>query len=58
MKVFFERLTQRGGGRGGGGRRGGGGAAAEAPSTAPAPELPPYTETKSKGTAVCHRSLT
>jgi dienelactone hydrolase len=68
MKVFFERLAQRGGGasgRGGGGRRGGGGgggggggAAMEAPSTAPAPELPPYTETRSKGTAVCHRSST
>jgi predicted dienelactone hydrolase len=62
VQVFFDRLMQRGGGgraRGGGGRRaGGGGAAMEAPSTAPAPELPPYTETKSKGSAVCHRAST
>jgi dienelactone hydrolase len=60
MKVFFDRLTQRGGGgrARGGGRGAGGGAAMEAPSSAPSPELPPYTETKSKGSAVCHRSST
>jgi dienelactone hydrolase len=61
VKVFFDRLIQRGGGgrgRGGGGRRGGGAAAMEAPATGEAPELPPYTETRSKGSAVCHRAST
>ena len=58
VQTFVDRLMQRrgaGGGRrgGGGGARGGGAAAAEASASGPAPEQPPYTETKSKGGAVC-----
>jgi hypothetical protein len=52
VQVFMERLKQRRGGGAGGGRRGG----AVAEASGPAPELPPYTETESKGSAVCRRA--